>query len=70
MHLAYAIGADARRAERGGSFIRNPVLVATAHFVDAVGARLKQDFELRREKNGAHFAPEELLLPDDGADAM
>ena len=30
--------------------MRNPVLVATAYFVDAVGARLKQDFELRREK--------------------
>ena len=50
--------------------MRNPVLVATAHFVDAVEARLKQDFELRREKNGAHFTPEELLSAADGADAM
>ena len=33
--------------------MRNPVLVATAYFVDAVEARLKQDFELRREKTVA-----------------
>jgi lactate dehydrogenase-like 2-hydroxyacid dehydrogenase len=70
VHLAYAIGADARPAERGGSSMRNPVLVATAYFVDAVEARLKQDFELRREKNIAHFTPEELLSAADGADAM
>jgi lactate dehydrogenase-like 2-hydroxyacid dehydrogenase len=48
----------------------NPVLVATAYFVDAVEDRLRQDFELRREKNGAHFTPEELLSAADGADAM
>jgi len=41
--------------------MRKPVLVVTAYFVDAVEARLKQDFELRRKKNGAHFTPEELL---------
>jgi hypothetical protein len=46
--------------------MRNPVLVVTAYFVDAVESRLKQDFELRREKNGAHFTPEELLLAQTG----
>jgi lactate dehydrogenase-like 2-hydroxyacid dehydrogenase len=50
--------------------MRKPVLVVTAYFVDAVKARLKQDFELRRKKNGAHFTPEELLSAADGADAM
>jgi len=43
---------------------------ASNYFVDAVEARLKQDFELRRKKNGAHFTPEELLSAADGADAM
>ena len=55
------IDADARPAVRGGSSLRKPVLVVTAYFVDAVEARLKQEFELRRKKNGAHFTPEELL---------
>jgi lactate dehydrogenase-like 2-hydroxyacid dehydrogenase len=50
--------------------MRKPVLVVTAHFVDAVETRLKQDFELRRKKTGAHFTLEELLLAADGADAM
>jgi lactate dehydrogenase-like 2-hydroxyacid dehydrogenase len=50
--------------------VRKPVLVVTAYFVDAVEARLKQDFELRRTKNGAHFTPEDLLSAADGADAM
>jgi lactate dehydrogenase-like 2-hydroxyacid dehydrogenase len=50
--------------------MHKPVLVVTACFVDAVEARLKQDFELRGEKNGAHFTPEELLSGADGADAM
>jgi lactate dehydrogenase-like 2-hydroxyacid dehydrogenase len=50
--------------------MRKPILVVTAHFVDAVEARLKQDFELRRKKNGAHFTPEELLAAADGADAI
>ena len=35
--------------------MRKPVLAVTAYFVDAVEARLKQDFELRRKNNGAHF---------------
>jgi lactate dehydrogenase-like 2-hydroxyacid dehydrogenase len=47
-----------------------PILVVTAYFVEAVEARLKQDFELRRKKNGARFTPEELLSAADGADAM
>jgi lactate dehydrogenase-like 2-hydroxyacid dehydrogenase len=50
--------------------MRKPILVVTAYFVDAVEARLKRDFELRRKKNGAHFTPEELLSAADGADAM
>jgi lactate dehydrogenase-like 2-hydroxyacid dehydrogenase len=50
--------------------MRKPVLVVTAYFVDAVEARLQQDFELRRKKNGAHFTQEELLSAADGADAM
>jgi lactate dehydrogenase-like 2-hydroxyacid dehydrogenase len=50
--------------------MHKPVLVVTACFVDAVEARLKQDFELRRRKSGAHFTPEELLSAADGADAM
>src|SRR6202789_2657191 len=50
--------------------MRKPVLVVTAYFVDAVEARLQQDFELRRKANGAHFTAEELLLAADGADAM
>jgi lactate dehydrogenase-like 2-hydroxyacid dehydrogenase len=50
--------------------VRKPVLVVTAYFVDAVEARLKQDFELRRKKNGAHSTPEELLSAADGAAAM
>jgi hypothetical protein len=29
-------------------------------------ARLKQDFELRRKNNGAHFTPEELLSATEG----
>jgi len=70
MHLAYAIDADARSGERGGNFMRKPVLVVTAYFVDTVEARLKRDFELRRKKNGAHFTPEELLSAADGADGM
>jgi hypothetical protein len=45
--LAYAIDADARSGERGGNFMRKPVLVVTGYFVDTVEARLKQDFELR-----------------------
>jgi hypothetical protein len=61
MHLAYAIGADARSGERGGSSMCKPVLLVTAYFVETVEVRLKQDFELRRKKNGAHFTPEELL---------
>jgi lactate dehydrogenase-like 2-hydroxyacid dehydrogenase len=56
--------------ERGGSFMSKPILVATAYFVDAVEARLKQGFELRRKKIGEHFTPEELLTASDGADAM
>jgi len=48
--------------------MRKPVLVVTAYFVDAVEARLKQDFELRRKKNGAHFTLEELLSAADGSD--
>jgi hypothetical protein len=70
MHLADAIDADARTAERGGSSMRKPVLLVTAHFVDAVEARLQQGFELRRKKNGALCTPEELLSAADGADAM
>jgi lactate dehydrogenase-like 2-hydroxyacid dehydrogenase len=50
--------------------MRKPVLVVTAYFIDAVESRLKQDFELRRKKNGARFTPEELLSAADGADAM
>ena len=50
--------------------MRKPILVVTAHFVDAVETRLEQDFELRRKKNGAHFTPEELLAAANGADAM
>jgi len=50
--------------------MRKPVLVVTAHFVDAVETRLNQDFELRRKNNGAQFAPDELLSAADGADAM
>jgi hypothetical protein len=50
--------------------MRKPVLVVTAYFVDSVEARLKQDFELRRKKNGPHFTPEELVAAADGADAM
>jgi lactate dehydrogenase-like 2-hydroxyacid dehydrogenase len=50
--------------------MRKPVLVVTAYFIDAVETRLKQDFEVRRKKDGAHFAPEELLSAADGADAM
>jgi len=50
--------------------MRKPVLVVTAHFVDAVEARLQRDFELRRKKNGSHFTPEEMLSAADGADAM
>ena len=41
--------------------MRKPVLVVTAYFVDAVEARLQQDFELRRKKSGTHFTPEELV---------
>jgi hypothetical protein len=40
--------------------VRKPILVVTAYFVDAVEARLKQDFELRRQKNGARCALEVL----------
>jgi hypothetical protein len=47
-----------------------PVLVVTAYFVDAVEDRLKQDFELRRNKNGARFTAKELFSAADGADAM
>jgi lactate dehydrogenase-like 2-hydroxyacid dehydrogenase len=50
--------------------MRKPVLVATAYFVEAVEARLKQDYELRRNKIGAKFTAEELLSSADGADAM
>jgi lactate dehydrogenase-like 2-hydroxyacid dehydrogenase len=50
--------------------MRKPVLVVTAYFVDAVEARLKQDFDLRRKKSGARFTLEELLSAADGADAM
>jgi len=50
--------------------MRKPVLVATAYFVDAVEARLKQDYELRRKKVDANFTAEELLSSADGADAM
>ncbi len=50
--------------------MRKPVLVVTAHFVDAVETRLEKDFELRRKKNSGHFIPEELLSAADGADAM
>jgi hypothetical protein len=38
----------------------NPFLVVTAYFADAVEARLKQDFELRRKKNDARCTLEEL----------
>jgi hypothetical protein len=47
-----------------------PVVVVTAYFVGAVGSRRKQDFEVRRKKNGAHFTPEELLSAAVRADAM
>jgi lactate dehydrogenase-like 2-hydroxyacid dehydrogenase len=47
-----------------------PVLVVTAYFVDAVEARLKKDFELRRKETSVRFTPEELLSAADGADAM
>jgi len=50
--------------------MRKPILVATAHFVDAVETRIKRDFDLRRTNNGAPIAPDELLLAADGADAM
>jgi lactate dehydrogenase-like 2-hydroxyacid dehydrogenase len=50
--------------------MRKPVLVVTADFVDAVEARLKQEFDLRRKKNGVRFTAEELLSAADGADAM
>jgi lactate dehydrogenase-like 2-hydroxyacid dehydrogenase len=50
--------------------MRKPVLVVTAYFVDALEARRKHEFELRRKKNGVHFTPEELLSAADGADAM
>ena len=50
--------------------MRKPVLVVTAYFVDAVEARLSQEFELHRKKNGARFTTEELLSASDGADAM
>jgi lactate dehydrogenase-like 2-hydroxyacid dehydrogenase len=50
--------------------MRRPVLVVTAYFVDAVEARLNQDFELCRNKNGVHLPREELLSAADGADAM
>jgi lactate dehydrogenase-like 2-hydroxyacid dehydrogenase len=50
--------------------VRKPVLVVTAYFVDAVEARLKRDFELRRKRSGARFTLEELLSAADGADAM
>jgi hypothetical protein len=50
--------------------MRRPVLVVTAYFVDAVEARLNQDFELCRKKNGVRLTREELLSAADGADAM
>jgi lactate dehydrogenase-like 2-hydroxyacid dehydrogenase len=50
--------------------MRKPVLVVTADFVDTVEARLKQEFDLRRKKNGVRFTAEELLSAADGADAM
>jgi lactate dehydrogenase-like 2-hydroxyacid dehydrogenase len=50
--------------------MRKPILVVTAYFVDAVEARLEQDFELRRKANGSRFTSEALLSAADGADAM
>ena len=50
--------------------MHKPVLAVTAYFVDAVEARLKQEFELRRKQDGARFTPGELLSAADGADAM
>jgi lactate dehydrogenase-like 2-hydroxyacid dehydrogenase len=47
-----------------------PILVATAHFVDAVETRLARSFDLRRKKKGEHFTSEELLSAAEGADAM
>jgi lactate dehydrogenase-like 2-hydroxyacid dehydrogenase len=51
-------------------FVRKPILVATAYFVEAVETRVRQNFELRRKKKGEHSAVNELLLAADGADAM
>jgi lactate dehydrogenase-like 2-hydroxyacid dehydrogenase len=56
--------------DREGTTMRKPVLVVTAYFLDAVEARLQQDFELRRKEKSARFTPEELLSAADGADAM
>src|SRR6202021_847707 len=53
-----------------GSSMRKPVLVVTGCFVEAVEARRKHEFELRRKKNGVLFTPEELLSAADGADGM
>ena len=38
-----------------------PVLVVTAHSVDAVETRLEQEFDPRRKEHGARFTLEELL---------
>jgi hypothetical protein len=42
--------------------MRRPVLVVTAYFVDAVEARLNQNFELCRKKNGVRLTPRRTAL--------
>jgi hypothetical protein len=57
----------------GPTFPGNQVAATAANFAvnfavhkSVAEARLKQDFELRRKNNGAHFTPEELLSAAEG----
>src|SRR5580693_7861743 len=49
---------------------QKPIVVVTAHFIEAVETRIEREYETRRSVNGAAFKPEELLAAAEGADAM
>jgi lactate dehydrogenase-like 2-hydroxyacid dehydrogenase len=50
--------------------MKKPVLVVTTHLLETVEARINNEFEVRRKRDGTPFQHDELLAAAEGADAL
>src|SRR5580692_2186296 len=50
--------------------VHKPVLVVTTRFMDAIEARIDQDYDARRNPHERPFTPDELIEASSGADAL